>query len=235
MEALLIEILAELRKLNNPQPLGLLNPGLKIYANRSNPPHLWYSIDPVDHTTPVGISQSALRGVIKEIKTEIVTRRGKDSLKLLIRIQGDRTYQIESGIDSVFSKGLLGAIASLTPAELRDPVVITVRAGNDDAVLLPGLFTATVPVFSPITADTDMNIVLNKAIENVTAATATTVAIPEVPKAAIVIPPVAELAATAHPAKAPERDKYSSSASKGKKLAEVAAAAGQDWSESEEA
>ena len=109
----------------------------RIYCNRSNG-CLWYTL--ANGSTPVAIQQTALTGYLKELKFERVQRRGKEVCKLLITIEADGVYLLESGYDSHFSKCLLSAIASLTPQQLMQPVTISPAAGDDEAVLFARLY-----------------------------------------------------------------------------------------------
>ncbi len=58
--------------------------------------------------------QSTANFGIKELRFENTERRKKETCKLLITIQADRTYILESGYDTHFSKCILAAIATLT-------------------------------------------------------------------------------------------------------------------------
>lgn len=167
---LLLQILNELKKLNNPQPLGLLESGIKIYCNRRNAPYLWYRIAS-DRQTVIGIEQTAIRGYVKDLKIEDRERRGKEVPKLLLRLQADKSYWLESGVDSNFTKGLLAAISSLSPEELQEPITIAVKAGDDDeSVLFCRVYTAQGLVFQPYNGSTEWEVVTQIAIDNVKAA-----------------------------------------------------------------
>ncbi|MDZ8086393.1 MAG: hypothetical protein RMY16_12645 [Nostoc sp. DedQUE12b] len=65
---------------------------------------------------------TALTGYLKELKFEKCERRGKEVYKLLITIQADRPYILESGYDTHFAKSVLAAIATLTPEQLYSPI-----------------------------------------------------------------------------------------------------------------
>ena len=127
--ATLQQILAQM----NAPKLGLHDAagGMKIYCNRSNG-CLWYRLQ---DGQPVPIQQTALTGYLVNLEFSKVERRGKETIKLLATIQGDRPYLLEAGHDSHFSKGLLSAVAALPPAMLQRPITLSPQAGEDDAVL----------------------------------------------------------------------------------------------------
>ncbi|GAA6615324.1 hypothetical protein [Scytonema sp. NUACC26] len=104
----------------------------KIYCNRQHN-CLWYSLDADRNPKP--ITATALTGYLKELRFEQAERRGKPCHKLLATIQADRTYILESGHDTHFSKGLLVAVALLTPQQLIAPITIQPAPGDDDSVL----------------------------------------------------------------------------------------------------
>ncbi|MEO0935762.1 MAG: hypothetical protein AAFY21_19110 [Cyanobacteria bacterium J06641_2] len=109
----------------------------RIYCNRSNG-CLWYTL--ANGSTPVAIQQTALTGYLRELKFDRVIRRGKETCKLVITIEADGVYQLESGYDSHFSKCVLSAIASLNHKQLKQPVTIAVAPGDDDNVLFARVY-----------------------------------------------------------------------------------------------
>lgn len=161
------ELLAKiLSSLNRPH-LGLSNqlPGpLKIYANRSNG-GLWYSVrDGVVQP----IEAIALTGYLRNLSFEEVERRGKPTHKLLTEIQGDRLYVIESGYDSHFSKGLLAAVATLTAAQLQQPITLQPQAGQDESVLFCRVYgTDGAPIKATYNDETDWRSISKSAIKSV--------------------------------------------------------------------
>lgn len=151
--------------LNKPR-LGFHNDAgiTRIYCNRSNG-CLWYTL--ANGSTPVAIQQTALTGYLRELKFDRVTRRGKETCKLLITIEGDKMYQLESGYDSHFSKCLLSAIASLTPQKLMQPVTIAVQPGNDDNVLFSRVYLGAEYIKAPYGDNTDFREISKLAISNI--------------------------------------------------------------------
>ncbi|WP_373524678.1 hypothetical protein [Nostoc sp.] len=127
------ELLKQLIASINKPKLGLHNEagGCKIYCNRHNG-FLWYTLN---NSEPSAVAGTALTGYLKELRFENTERRNKETSKLLTTIQADRTYILESGADTNFSKCLLTAFASLTPEQLYSPVTLQPQPGKDESVL----------------------------------------------------------------------------------------------------
>ncbi|ACC80617.1 hypothetical protein [Nostoc punctiforme] len=116
--------------INKPK-LGLHNEAgsCKIYRQHGG---LWYTLNGETSDVP----QTALTGYLKELRFENIERRKKETCKLLITIQADRTYILESGYDTRFSKSLLTAIATLTPEQLYSPITLQPTPGTTDESVL---------------------------------------------------------------------------------------------------
>jgi hypothetical protein len=164
-EALLKKLLAVLDK----PKLGLHNDAgtCKIYCNRQHG-HLWYCLD--SDRNPQPILESALTGYLKDLRFEQTERRGKPCHKLLATIAADRVYILESGYDTHFSKGLLMALATLSPQHLAHPITIQTQPGDDDSVLFCRVWTGSQLVKSPYGEETDWREVAKRAIATVKAA-----------------------------------------------------------------
>lgn len=166
---------AILATLSKPE-LGLLEttPGTtRIYCNRDRcPGALWYCLDGTRE--PIPLTAKAIKGYLTSLKFEEVQRRGKPSWKLYTTLDcGDRSYELESGSEAVFSKGILAAIASLTPLELQQPISIGVMPGDDESVLLSRVWlNDSSPVFVKWDEISDWREISKRAIANVTASRA---------------------------------------------------------------
>jgi hypothetical protein len=160
------QLLQQLISVLNKPRLGFHNDAgvTRIYCNRSNG-CLWYTL--ANGSTPVAIEQTALTGYLRELKFDRVTRRGKEVCKLLITIEADGMYLLESGFDSHFSKCLLSAIAILTPHQLTQPVTIAVSPGDDDNVLFARVYINSEYIKSPYSDVTDWRETSRKAIANI--------------------------------------------------------------------
>jgi hypothetical protein len=126
------ELLKQLIASINKPKLGLHSDAgsCKIYCNRQHG-GLWYKLN----GEPSAVPQTALTGYLKELRFENTERRKKETCKLLITIQADRTYILESGYDTHFSKCILAAIATLTPQQLYSPITLQPQPGTDENVL----------------------------------------------------------------------------------------------------
>ncbi|HYW18472.1 MAG TPA: hypothetical protein VE956_04015 [Nodularia sp. (in: cyanobacteria)] len=127
------ELLKQLVTAINKPKLGLHSEAgsCKIYCNRQHG-GLWYKLN----GEPSDIPQTALTGYLKELRFENTERRKKESCKLLITVQADRTYILESGYDTHFSKSILAAIATLTPEQLYSPITLQPQPGTTDESVL---------------------------------------------------------------------------------------------------
>ena len=135
------ELLKQLVAAINKPKLGLHSEAgsCKIYCNRQHG-GLWYKLN----GEPSDIPQTALTGYLKELRFENTERRKKETCKLLITMQADRTYILESGYDTHFSKSLLTAMpaatrsgnATLTPEQLYSPITLQPTPGTSDESVL---------------------------------------------------------------------------------------------------
>lgn len=172
-------IWAELRdmssKLDHPQTalgFGMAPTPQRIYVNQGEG-YSWYFWDH-NEQKPLPIAHDALTGVITDLKADNSKQyKGEAVWKLLVDIQADRPYRIESGVSTVFSKGLMLAIASLTPAQLLQPLTITVTPGEENVVFCR-LYIGNERVKVDWPEQDDKRFwrqMLNRAIANVQAAT----------------------------------------------------------------
>ena len=166
-----IELLQQLVNNSTQSKLGFHDAAgvTRVYCNRSNG-CLWYTL--ANGSTPIAIQSTALTGYVRELKFERKLRRGKQVSKLLLTIEADGLYQLESGYDSHFSKCVLSAIALLTPQQLIQPVTIAVSPGNDDNVLFARVYTGSEYVKVQYNDSTDFREVSKTAIRVVRKANA---------------------------------------------------------------
>lgn len=162
-----------LESLNKPE-LGLLttSPGtVRVYCNRDRcPGALWYTLN--EAREPVALPAKAVRGYIRQIRFEQTERRGKEVWKLYTLLNcGNAAYELESGHDSVFTKGLLMAIATMEPEELKQPISVGLAPGDDESVVLCRVWRSdNSPVFGKWDEETNWKAVSQQAISNVKAA-----------------------------------------------------------------
>jgi hypothetical protein len=167
------ELLTQILDALKQPALGTLTtlPGtMRVYCNRDRcPGALWYTVPSGE---PVALDAKAIRGYLRQLRFEQVERRGKPTWKLYTLLDcGQSAYELESGHDSVFTKGLLMAIASMQPDDLQHAIAIGVAPGDDESVLLCRVWKSdNTPIFSKWNEQTNWKTVAQQAIEIVNAA-----------------------------------------------------------------
>ncbi|MEM1128774.1 MAG: hypothetical protein AAGI71_19175 [Bacteroidota bacterium] len=115
---------------------------------KDNGTHLWHFFNasaPTEEQAVEGIPERFLRCQITGLrvywKASSNPQKYDDSLKLRIEVRSDRVRDLESALDSAFSRGLLAQIATAGPEAMREPVVLEVRSGTEAHVVLAQLYT----------------------------------------------------------------------------------------------
>ncbi len=140
----------------------LIYPRCKIYCNRHNG-YLWYTLN---NSEASAITQTALTGYLRELKFEKCERRGKEVYKLLITIQADRLYILESGHETHFAKCVLAAIATLTPQQLYCPLTLQPTPGTtDESVLFCRVWVGSELVMASYNEQTEWGQIWQQAVE----------------------------------------------------------------------
>ena len=123
------EILEELR--SSKQQIGFGHPPKPryIYTNRQYPDCLWYFWDG-ENKRHEPILFNALTGIIEKLETEEKEYKGKRNLKINLHIKAERNYVIESGTETMFSKGLLYTLSRLPVEKFKQPITIAVEPGD---------------------------------------------------------------------------------------------------------
>ena len=157
------ELLKQLVASINKPKLGLHSEAgsSKIYCNRHNG-SLWYTLNNSEASV---ITQTALTGYLRELKFEKCERRGKEVYKLLITVQADRTYILESGHDTQFAKCILAAVASLTPEQLYTPLTLQPQPGTDESVLFCRVWVGSELIMASYGEDTNWREISKQALE----------------------------------------------------------------------
>lgn len=142
-----------------------------IYANRQYPDCLWYFWDGGKNSHEP-IASHAITGVIDKIEIETKEYRGKPDPKLNVYVKADRPYVIQSGLDTLFAKGLIFTLSKLPIEAFRKPIMIAVEAGGDEKVLFSRVYNPATgsPVFAPYTDSVVWTDVIDKAIYKVSQA-----------------------------------------------------------------
>lgn len=156
---LLTSILSELNKptLGFHDNVGLIY----VYCNRQHGFN-WYTLN--SDQRPQAINHKGLTGYIKGLRFDKVERRGEETHKLLTTVEADRTYILESGYTSHFSKGMLAAIANLTLEQLKSPITIQPQPGDESTVLFCKLWSGLQEIKSAYDQNTNWREVAQVAI-----------------------------------------------------------------------
>jgi hypothetical protein len=124
-----------------------------VFCNREKG-GLWYQLD--GDGKGVEIKETALTGYIRKLEFTKPIRRGEETDKLNIIIEGDCRYLLESGAKVNFSKGILHTIVHMTPEQLSQPVVIAPQASkNNDEVLFCNIHQNGKQLYFPYNDQTD--------------------------------------------------------------------------------
>jgi hypothetical protein len=139
-----------------------------VFCNRKHG-GIWYTLDSASQ--PVNIEHPALTGYIRKLEFKETVRRNEKSHKLHCYIEADQFYVLEGSATAHFSKGLLSAISSLTPEQLKQPLTIVPQPSTENAeVLFCNVYQGDKQVFAPYDDQTDWKLTSRMAIDNVKAA-----------------------------------------------------------------
>lgn len=174
MEKLLEAILKELQAQKSPAPLGFGHPPKPryIYANRQYADCLWYfwngaknEHEPIEH--------HAITGVITKLEIETKEFRGKPDPKVNLHIKADRPYVIQSGLDTLFAKGLVFTLSRLPKSAFSQPITIAVEPGETEQVLFCRIYNPEKgeAVYAPYGEDVDWADTIAKAQAKINPAT----------------------------------------------------------------
>jgi hypothetical protein len=145
-----------------------------IFCNRKNG-GVWYTLN--SESQPVNIEQQALTGHIRKLEFKETVRRGEKSHKLHCYIEADQLYVLEGSAAAHFSKGLLSAIAFLSPEQLRQPLTIVPQPSTENAeVLFCNVYQDDKQVFAPYDDQTNWKLASRAAIDGVRVANGEAVA-----------------------------------------------------------
>lgn len=152
------------RSFNRPLGLGPSPGGLAIFCNRAKA-NTWYTLN--QNSEPVELPYPALTGYLVSIEFIPKEFQGEKSHKLRFKMQADRSYTLEAGSTSTFTKGFLSAIASLTPEQLRSPITIEAIPADGENVLFCTVWLGTQKVFQAWDEQTNWREIARKAKDNV--------------------------------------------------------------------
>jgi hypothetical protein len=126
--------------------LGFHQPLSRLYVFVKNEGNcLWYYLD---DGRKIYIAETALTGVLRGLEMKEASTSHGDRMKLDIELVADRRYVLRSGIDSAFSRGMLMTIAALSDEQLKRPITLELKPGDEKGnVLVSGRNPET---FEPI-------------------------------------------------------------------------------------
>lgn len=116
--------------------LGFHPPLTRLYIFVKNEGNcLWYSLD---DGRKVYIQETALTGVIKSLEVKEASTSHGDRMKLDVEVVADRRYVLRSGVESAFSRGMLMLIAALSDEQLKRPITLELKPGDEKGNVLVG-------------------------------------------------------------------------------------------------
>jgi hypothetical protein len=144
--------------------LGFHPPLTRLYVFVKNEGNaLWYYLDDGQKRY---IQDTALTGTLKHLEVKEVQTNFKTELKADFEIVADRRYVLRSGIDTAFTKGMLMTIAALEDAQLKQPITLELKPGEEKGNVL--MSARNPETFEPIRTgsweNVDWNKLMNQAL-----------------------------------------------------------------------
>ena len=133
------EILEELRSSKQQLGFGHSPKPRYIYANRQYAECLWYFWDGAKKEHEPILFQ-ALTGIVEKLEIEEKQYKGKPEVKVNLHIKADRNYVIQSGLETLFAKGLIYTLATLPVVCFSKPMTIAVEPGDTEQVLFSRIY-----------------------------------------------------------------------------------------------
>lgn len=168
----LTEILQRLERLESAQQLGLGHPPItrRIHCKRSHG-CLWYFWDG-GKKEALPIEAPAVTGYVRELRVEQGEYKNQATYNLLLTLDcGPQWFILDAGATSTFARGLILALAHLTPEQLRQPITVAPQAGDEEKVLLCRVWSGRDVVKADWPSDSEeFRPLLRDAIANVTTA-----------------------------------------------------------------
>jgi hypothetical protein len=116
----------------------------------------------------VNIEAQALTGYVRKLGFHEKVRRNEKTHKLHCTIEADQLYVLEGSATAHFSKGLLSAISSLTPEQLKQPITIVPQPSTENAeVLFCNVYQDDKQIFAPYDDQTNWKRVSRFALDAV--------------------------------------------------------------------
>ncbi len=142
-----------------------------IYANRQYAECLWYFWDGAKKEHEPILFQ-ALTGIVEKLEIEEKQYKGKPEVKVNLHIKADRNYVIQSGLETLFAKGLVYTLSKLPVASFNKPITIAVEPGDTEQVLFCRVYNPVtrLAVYAPYTEPVDWQNVIARATSKINAA-----------------------------------------------------------------
>jgi hypothetical protein len=126
----------------------------------------WYFMD--ENRNPIVIEHEALTGYVREIEFTPAINQDQMVFNLNCTLESNALYVLVSESTAQFSKGLLSAIAQLTPSELQQPLTIVPQvSAGDEEVLTCEVYRGDRLVSAPYDETTDWKRVSQAAVNAV--------------------------------------------------------------------
>ncbi len=142
-----------------------------IYANRQYPECLWYFWDGANKKHEPILFQ-ALTGIIEKLEIEQKEYKGKPDYKVNLHIRAERNYVIQSGLETLFAKGLIYTLSKLQVVSFNKPMTIAVEPGDTEQVLFSRVYNPVTgqAVYAPYTEPVNWQNVIARAISKINSA-----------------------------------------------------------------
>jgi len=142
-----------------------------IYANRQYPDCLWYFWDGAKKEHEPILFQ-ALTGIVEKLEIEQKEYKGKPEFKVNLHIKADRNYVIQSGLETLFAKGLVYTLSKLPVTSFNKPITIAVEPGDTEQVLFCRVYNPVtgLAVYAPYTEPVDWQNVIARATSKINTA-----------------------------------------------------------------
>lgn len=100
--------------------------------------YLWYSLNDGDHDP---IFDPALTGFLTNVKcVRVNDYKGTPSYKYEFHIRADRDYIVRSGVDTLFSRGMIHDLECAAEEDFDDPITIITYPGEAENVVLSRVY-----------------------------------------------------------------------------------------------
>lgn len=121
---------------------------------------IWYTLD--RDNNPTQIQADRLVGYLRNLEIKPAKREGQYTL--LVDVDADRRYVLRTGHQTHFAKGMLAAIAVMTPEQLRRPVIIQPQKSKETTFC--NLHQDEQLIRARYTQDTDFKAIAQRAFQN---------------------------------------------------------------------